>query len=150
MDLINYFLNHLELMGGVWNKDGRPASLMSMGMAVFAVLTFQCFLGSAVGTGGTKQSNAAWQSFQCESLDHCLHKEPQTPDFSNNHMPFWLGLLLAFVKPAVMIVLLLHFALSSPSPLQAAAWFFSSWSAWLSCVAMTMAFGHGVWILAHF
>lgn len=38
---------------------------------------------------------------------------------------------------------------SSPSPLEAQAWFFSSWSGWVPCVAMTTAFGDGVWISAH-
>lgn len=57
------------------------------------------------------QSDAAQEALQHFALDHCVHKEPQTPGFSNVHVSFWLGLLLAFAKPAVMIVLLLNFAL---------------------------------------
>lgn len=61
-------------MGGVWNKDGGPASLMSVGMAVFGVVTFQWFLGSAGGMRGMRQSSTAQELFQHFVLDHCLHR----------------------------------------------------------------------------
>lgn len=129
-------------MGGVWNKGDGSASLVSVAWLCVQFLPCSALWALLLGWG-------EWSKVMLpeEQFKQSLCTEPQISDFSDVYCHLTCSWILH--RQRWCKIQDSNFK-GSPSPLEALAWFFSSWSAWVPCVAVATAFGDGVWISAHF